>query len=139
MNQTDLNWKPPNVEAIAQHCNDRRLAAKAVSDTSALMFLALFIRQSGSVNVEGIVIKVSDYSMDCVLSNMGITKRVFVNRNENIESFEYLKFGDNLALKIKWKGSDKVQNLALFDTVQLCLEPHEKLTFEYNARLVKPA
>ena len=51
-----------------------------VSDKSAEMFLALFVKQSGPILVEAIVIQVMDHSMDCVLSNMGITKRVYVNR-----------------------------------------------------------
>ena len=63
------------------------------------MFLALFVKQSGPILVEAIVIQVMDHSMDCVLSNMGITKRVYVNRNDEIESFDYLKHDGSLTLK----------------------------------------
>ena len=109
-----------------------------VSDKSAEMFLALFVKQSGPILVEAIVIQVMDHSMDCVLSNMGITKRVYVNRNDEIESFEYLKHDGSLTLSVKWKELGSHQMLQMFSTVQLSLEAHEKSHFEFNARLLKP-
>ena len=109
-----------------------------VSDKSAEMFLALFVKQSGPILVEAIVIQVMDHSMDCVLSNMGITKRVYVNRNDEIESFDYLKHDGSLTLSVKWKELGSRQMLQMFSTVQLSLEPHEKSHFEFNARLLKP-
>ena len=102
------------------------------------MFLALFVKQSGPILVEAIVIQVMDHSMDCVLSNMGITKRVYVNRNDEIESFDYLKHDGSLTLSVKWKELGSHQMLQMFSTVQLSLEAHEKSHFEFNARLLKP-
>ena len=52
LKKTKLDWNPIKIEEIAQHCNDRKLAAKAVSDKSAEMFLALFVKQSGPILVE---------------------------------------------------------------------------------------
>ena len=139
LKRIELDWDPIKVEEVAQHCNDRKLAAKAVSDKSAEMFLSLFVRQSGPILVEGVVIQVMDHSMDCVLSNMGITKRVYVNRNDEIASFEYLKHEGSLTLLLKWKEDGTMdQKLQVFSTVQLSLEAHEKSHFEFNARLLKP-
>ena len=101
-------------------------------------FLALFVKQSGPILVEAIVIQVMDHSMDCVLSNMGISKRVYVNRNDEIESFDYLKHDGSLTLSVKWKEQKSHQMLQMFSTVQLSLEAHEKSHFEFNARLLKP-
>ena len=80
------------------------------------MFLALFVKQSGPILVEAIVIQVMDHSMDCVLSNMGITKRVYVNRNDEIESFDYLKHDGSLTLSVKWKEVGSCQMLQMFST-----------------------
>ena len=81
-----------------------------------------------------------DHSLDCVLSNMGITKRVYVNRNDEIESFHYMKHEGSLTLQIKWRnqGSNSYQMLQMFSPIQLSLEAHEKSHFEFNARLLKP-
>lgn len=136
--QTELGWDPKTVELTAVHCNDRKTAAKAVSEKSAEMFLSLFIRHAGPLAVDGVIIQVMDHSLDCVLSNMGITKRVYVNRNDEIESFEYLNLNGSLTLLIKWKGRTAPQELRVFDKIQLSLEPHEKSSFEFKAILIKP-
>ena len=47
------------VEEVTQHCNDRKLAAKAVSEKSGEMFLALFVRQSGPILVDAVIIQVN--------------------------------------------------------------------------------
>ena len=135
----ELKWNPQQIEMVAQHCNDRKLAAKTCSEKSAELFLCLFIRQSGPVNVEAVVVQVMDHSMDCILSNMGVVKRVYFNRNEEIEGFDYQKNeGNNLAMFVKWKHTSTPQVLQMFTTVQLSLEAHEKSAFDYNARLIKP-
>ncbi len=123
----------------ADHCNNRKLSAKNVSETSNLMFLSMLIRSAGPLSVEGLVTQVMDRSMDCVLSNMGIVKRVYVNRNEEIESFDYSGHGGALVLSVKWKGTAPCcQTIQMFSSVQLSLEPHDKNPFEFSARLLKP-
>ena len=134
----ELKWDPVQIEQVAQHCNDRKLAAKICSEKSAELFLSLFIRQSGPVVVEAVIIQVMDHSMDCILSNMGVVKRVYFNRNEEIQDFEYRKNHGNLAMFVKWKGQSQPQVLQMFKAVTLSLEAHEKSVFEYNARLMKP-
>ena len=53
-----LEWKEAIIQRIASHCNDKKLAAKRVSEASDEMFLASFIKECGPYNVEGIVLKV---------------------------------------------------------------------------------
>lgn len=38
--------KVNDIEKIAQHCNDRKSSAKAVSDASAEMFFSIFVKVS---------------------------------------------------------------------------------------------
>ena len=40
-------WSPDTIQSVAGHCNDRKLAAKTISDKSAEMFMCLFIKQCG--------------------------------------------------------------------------------------------
>ena len=134
----EMKWDPIKTDLVAQHCNDRKLNAKSISDKSAEMFLSLLVRQAGPLAVDGVVIQTMDHSIDCVLSNMGITKRVYVNRNDEIETFEYFNHNGSLTLSLKWKNQQAVQKLHMFNTVQLLLEPHEKNQFEFNAKLIKP-
>ena len=51
-------WKESVVQRQAIHCNDKKKAAKIVSQASDEMFLASFIKECGPCVVEGIVVKV---------------------------------------------------------------------------------
>ena len=46
------------IQRLASHCNDKKKAAKTVSEASDEMFLASFIKECGPCVVEGMVIKV---------------------------------------------------------------------------------
>ena len=50
----NLKWSCGEVQRIASHCNDRKLAAKTISDKSAELFLCLFIRQCGPIVVDAV-------------------------------------------------------------------------------------
>merc|ERR1712098_218608 len=50
-----LDWSPVEVERAAQHCNDKRLAAKKVGEASAELFLAVFIGDCGPLTQAGVV------------------------------------------------------------------------------------
>ena len=53
-----LDWKESAIQRLASHCNDKKKAAKTVSEASDEMFLASFIKECGPCVVEGMVIKV---------------------------------------------------------------------------------
>ena len=56
--QSGLDWKEPVIQRLASHCNDKKLAAKRVSQASDEMFLASFIKECGPCDVKGMVLKV---------------------------------------------------------------------------------
>ena len=63
-----------------EHCNDTRLAAKRVGEASAELFLGLFIGECGPISQPATVIQVMDHSMDVLILEMGVIKRVYVDR-----------------------------------------------------------
>ena len=134
----ELQWSPSTIQRIANHCNDRKLAAKTISDKSAELFLCLFIRQCGPLVVHATVGQVMDYAVDCTLFDMGITRRVYVNKNEEIQSYEYVNYEGKLTLKLKWKGQNEPQMLQMFSDIELSLEANDKSNLDFTARLIKP-
>ena len=56
--EESLDWKESAIQRLASHCNDKKKAAKTVSEASDEMFLASFIKECGPCVVEGMVIKV---------------------------------------------------------------------------------
>ena len=77
-----------------EHCNDTRLAAKRVGEASAELFLGLFIGECGPISQPATVIQVGwgwglelylllqvmDHSLDVLVLEMGVIKRVYVDR-----------------------------------------------------------
>ena len=92
---------------------------------------------SFSVTVNAVVATVMDYAVDCTLCDMGITKRVYVNKNEEIQSFEYTNYRGKLTLMIRWKGISQPQILQLFSSVQLSLETNGQNSLDFSARIIK--
>ena len=66
INRDDLDWEEAVIQRLAAHCNDKKLAAKRVSQASDEMFLASFIKECGPYLVEGMVLKVSKLFRSCV-------------------------------------------------------------------------
>ena len=56
------------VERAAQHCNDKRLAAKRVGEASAELFLAVFVSSCGPLTRPGVVTGVMDHSVDVLIT-----------------------------------------------------------------------
>ena len=70
---TSLDWSESVIQRLASHCNDKKKAAKTVSEASDEMFLASFIKECGPCVVEGMVIKVS--FIHFTLSELGVVKQ----------------------------------------------------------------
>uniref|UniRef100_A0A914WIJ6 Ribonuclease II/R domain-containing protein n=1 Tax=Plectus sambesii TaxID=2011161 RepID=A0A914WIJ6_9BILA len=71
---------PEEVEMRAKHCNDKKYAAKQVSEASGEMFFGVFIKACGPIEERGVVMNVLDQSFDVLLVRYGIVKRVYANK-----------------------------------------------------------
>lgn len=83
---------PTEIEAQAQHCNDKKYAAKACSDASDETFFGLFVKECGPIEEKAVVIGVLDAAFDVLVYKYGIVKRVYMNvrvvlhQNETLEA-----------------------------------------------------
>ena len=83
---TSLDWSETVIQRLASHCNDKKKAAKTVSEASDEMFLASFIKECGPCVVEGMVIKVSFIPL--TLSElMVLYNQIFYSNRKNNSSF----------------------------------------------------
>ncbi|KAI6209481.1 DIS3-like exonuclease 2 [Aphelenchoides besseyi] len=74
------DFKPVELERICMKCNDRKVNAKTVSDSSCELFFGLFIREAKRLETIGVVIGVLDASVDVLLVKYNIVRRVYTNR-----------------------------------------------------------
>ncbi|KAG8198903.1 hypothetical protein JTE90_015115 [Oedothorax gibbosus] len=141
-----LNYGPPpkmspnEMEICAAHCNDKKYNAKKVSDQSAEMFLAAFIREIGSVSANAIIVGVMDHSFDCLILDMGIVKRVYCDKLPLVKK-EFKRSHGVSRLNIFWKdpayekGLEQV--IVIFALVDVLLSV-EKDSLVIKATLKKP-
>lgn len=80
-----LGYIPPpgytlqQIEAIAEHCNDKKWTGKYVFESNSEMFFGLYIHQIKRLDAKGVVVSVLDSAFDVLLIEYGIIKRVYTN------------------------------------------------------------
>lgn len=110
----NLYQTPRQLEQIAQLCNEKKMNAKACSERSAELYLAVLIKVSslssscsfpkilfnsqssqeyGTISDEAVIVGVKDESLDIYLFHIGVPLRVGINvsyANDCSTSFSFL-------------------------------------------------
>ncbi|VDO63770.1 unnamed protein product [Heligmosomoides polygyrus] len=135
-----LGYCPPSdktiadLERLAQHCNDKKLAAKAVSDSSDDTFFGLVVKvlrssmgdsikayfqQNGPIEARGVVISVMDASFDVLVLKYGVVKRRLDMARDPI-----FIDGPPAQLTLFWNpplaGGQERNNAVVEQTIQMC-------------------
>ena len=126
-----LNQDPDVIDMIAGQCNDRKLAAKRASELSNELFFGIFVRESGPLEEDGMVLNVMDQSLDILVPQLGVVKRVYLKFCPGVKSFEFTKGekGKPAEIRLRWsvklKSGDEPyeeeQILKIFHQVRLIL------------------
>ena len=147
-----LNKEAEEIDMIADHCNDRKLAAKRASELSNEMFFGIFVRECGPLEQDGMVVSVMDQSFDVLLPEIGMVKRVYCKFCPGVKNFEFTK-GErgkpaelNLFWSFKSESTGQIhqqqQVLKIFSQVRVQLttesETKNQHPFKINAKLVAP-
>ena len=107
-----LNQDAAITDMIAEHCNDRKLAAKRASELSNEMFFGIFVRESGPLEVEGMVLNLMDQSLDVLVPELGVVKRVYFKFCPGVKSYTFTKGlkGKPAELRLLWSVKLKSNN-----------------------------
>ncbi|VDM60308.1 unnamed protein product [Angiostrongylus costaricensis] len=79
-----LNYCEPSeistteLEIIAKHCNDKRLIAKRVWESSGEIYFCVMVQRVGPIEARGVVVNVLDAAFDVLILKYGVIKRVYV-------------------------------------------------------------
>ncbi|UJR26589.1 hypothetical protein I4U23_007909 [Adineta vaga] len=118
----NLYQTPRALEQIAQLCNEKKLNAKACSERSAELYLAVLIREYGTISDEAVIVGVKDESLDVYLFRIGVPVRAGINNlplDHPRTSFQKLPSNQSAELTIYWKDNDPPQ------TVKQVLKPFD--------------
>uniref|UniRef100_A0AAX7TLQ7 DIS3-like exonuclease 2 n=1 Tax=Astatotilapia calliptera TaxID=8154 RepID=A0AAX7TLQ7_ASTCA len=65
------------VEKQASHCNDKKALSKKVQELSSELFFGVFVKESGPLDSEAMVMGVLDQSFDVLVLRYGVQKRIY--------------------------------------------------------------
>ncbi|CAF1546892.1 unnamed protein product, partial [Adineta ricciae] len=108
----NLYQTPRTLEQIAQLCNEKKLNAKTCSERSAELYLAVLIKEYGTISDEAVIVGVKDESLDVYLFRIGVPVRVGINNlplDHPRTSFQKLSPNQSAELTIYWKNNDPPQ------------------------------
>ena len=72
--------RPKQLQAIADHCNDKKWAAKKASEQSSDLFFSIYVKECGPFEEKGVVVGVLDKAVDILCTKLGIVKRVHCDK-----------------------------------------------------------
>ena len=128
-------WSPVSVEQLSQHCNDKRLAAKKVGEASAELFLAVFIAECGPLTQPAVVTGIMDHSVDVLVLQLGVVKRVYADRC-GVSRHGYRRSAGISYLDLYWEDGTKL-TLSIMSKVEVVLTKGDRV-FDFIAVIEKP-
>ncbi|CAI5446357.1 unnamed protein product [Caenorhabditis angaria] len=108
------------LQQIANHCNETKLASKTASEASSELYFGVFVHASGKFQSQAVVIGVMDKAFDVIIVNYGVVKRVYCDKlKASIKQYD--ENGDKLVLEWLEDPEAEPGNREKFEsTIQIC-------------------
>ncbi|CAF0883550.1 unnamed protein product [Didymodactylos carnosus] len=125
-----LHQHPRTLEQLAQQCNEKRVNAKTCSEKSAELYLAVLVREYGTLQDEALIITVKDESLDVLLFRIGVPLRIGINNlpldhpRTNFRKIENTPYNE---LTIYWKSTDRPE------AIKQVLRPFELVNIDITS------
>ena len=71
------------IQAVADHCNDMRMAAKKAQERSDRVFLSLYLQRNPITSALGVCLGVGEKTFTCFVPSLGMSTRVFLQEHED--------------------------------------------------------
>ena len=76
----NINADVKELQITADHCNDKKWAAKKASEQSSLLFFAVYVKECGPLTEKGVVVGILDKSIDVLSIRLGTVNRVYCDQ-----------------------------------------------------------
>ncbi|CAL9689027.1 unnamed protein product [Knipowitschia caucasica] len=131
------------VQKQAEHCNDKKTAAKRVHELSTELFFGVFVKECGPLESEAMVMGVLDQAFDVLVLRYGVQKRIYPKQINGVEAFFKRNVGKTLELTLIWKRENPneapvQQVISIFTRVDVQLVT-DRATLKYSAELKRPS
>uniref|UniRef100_A0A8C8FV14 DIS3-like exonuclease 2 n=1 Tax=Oncorhynchus tshawytscha TaxID=74940 RepID=A0A8C8FV14_ONCTS len=99
---THLELKGEEVQKQASHCNDKKTASKRVQELSSELFFSVFVKESGPLDSEAMVMGILDQAFDVLVLRYGVQKRIYCK----VSTFHFHKVGKKGELTLVWAAEE---------------------------------
>ncbi|KAM9459342.1 DIS3-like exonuclease 2 isoform 1-T3 [Salvelinus alpinus] len=137
-----LELKGEEVQKQASHCNDKKTASKRVQELSSELFFSVFVKESGPLDSEAMVMGILDQAFDVLVLRYGVQKRIYCKGLHGLETFHFHKVGKKGELTLVWAaeepGKPSVrQEISIFSLVDVQLRA-DGAPMKYSAVIKRP-
>uniref|UniRef100_A0A674CBG4 DIS3 like 3'-5' exoribonuclease 2 n=1 Tax=Salmo trutta TaxID=8032 RepID=A0A674CBG4_SALTR len=94
------------VQKQASHCNDKKTASKRVQELSSELFFSVFVKESGPLDSEAMVMGILDQAFDVLVLRYGVQKRIYCKGLHGLETFHFHKVGKRGELTLVWAAEE---------------------------------
>ena len=84
----DFPLRENELQIICEHCNDKRLAAKAAQERCDRVFLSLFVRSNPLSGELGVVLSVGNSAFTVYVPSLGAPGLLYLQEHENMLTYQ---------------------------------------------------
>uniref|UniRef100_A0AAY5JYF8 DIS3-like exonuclease 2 n=1 Tax=Esox lucius TaxID=8010 RepID=A0AAY5JYF8_ESOLU len=134
--------KGEEVQKQATQCNDKKTASKRVQELSAELFFSVFVKESGPLDSEAMVMGILDQAFDVLVLRYGVQKRIYCKGLEGLETFHFHKVGKKGEMTLVWAADEAGrvgvrQEISIFSLVDVQLRT-DGTPMKYSAVIKRP-
>eukprot|EP00111_Clytia_hemisphaerica_P005022 TCONS_00014453-protein len=134
--------KSKQLQIWADHCTAKKLNADMASEQSSALFFAVYVMEHGPLVEKGVIVNVSQASVDILCPQTGTMSRVYLRDVEGIKDFKYSLPDEKPLLELEWcPVQDDViyqQNLTMFTPVNIELKVNRNEPTKVVGTLLNP-
>ena len=123
------------VTHIADHCTQRNITSRLVSEQSQKLFFSLFIQHNPTL-LNTIVVNILDRSFDALLPFLGITCRVYLEQQP--VTFDFQRLRGRKTLFITWTQTQKIQVITTGISVRILVRTNRLDLYKFEGSLQQP-
>ncbi|KAM4694026.1 DIS3-like exonuclease 2 [Discoglossus pictus] len=129
------------IQKQAEQCNDRKTASKRVQELSSELFFSVFVKESGPLESEAMVMGVLNEAFDVLVLRYGVQKRIYCNALPLV-SFHFQQVGKKPELTLLWEpeqeGQEPVRQVINIFTLVEVIMKSDNVPLKYSAVLKRP-
>ena len=144
----DNDWKEfplteREIQMICEHCNEKRLAAKAAQERCDRVFLSLFVRSSPVQGQLGVVLSVGSSAFTVYIPSLGSTALLYLQEHQDVLTYQPQEDPDGQRVILLEEVSEGVKQwhrleIRIFTKVRVTVACQDRPPIDIKARFEGP-